>query len=71
MVDEEGRSTMEILFFIFMVLCIINLCFPKFGWYLRYGWIMQGETEPSKSYMTMVRMSSLFMLLISFILAMA
>ncbi|WP_434750180.1 DUF6199 family natural product biosynthesis protein [Paenibacillus amylolyticus] len=62
---------MEILFFIFMVLCIINLCFPKFGWYLRYGWIMQGETEPSKSYMTMVRMSSLFMLLIAFTLAMA
>lgn len=71
MVDKEGRSTMKTLFFIFMVLCIINVCFPKFGWYLRYGWIVQGETEPSKSYMTMVRMSSLFMLLTAFTLAMA
>ncbi|MEK3824466.1 MULTISPECIES: DUF6199 family natural product biosynthesis protein [Paenibacillus] len=62
---------MKTLFFIFMMLCIINLCFPKFGWYLRYGWIAQGETEPSKSYMTMVRMSSLFMLLTAFTLAMA
>ncbi|SCZ02646.1 hypothetical protein SAMN05720606_116106 [Paenibacillus polysaccharolyticus] len=62
---------MKTLFFIFMVLCIINLCFPKFGWYLRYGWIVQGEAEPSKSYMTMVRMSSLFMLLIAFTIATA
>ena len=64
-IDDENSL------FIFMVLCIINLCFPKFGWYLRYGWIVQGETEPSKSYMTMVRMSSLFMLLTAFTLAMA
>ncbi|WP_244964927.1 DUF6199 family natural product biosynthesis protein [Paenibacillus barcinonensis] len=62
---------MKILFFIFMVLCMINLCFPKFAWYLRYGWLVQGESEPSKSYMVMVRMSSLFMLLIAFTLAMA
>ncbi|MBB6024193.1 hypothetical protein HNR77_005297 [Paenibacillus sp. JGP012] len=71
MVNEEGRSVMKTLFFIFMVLCIINLCFPKFGWYLRYGWLVQGESEPSKSYMLMVRMSSLFMLLIAFTLARA
>lgn len=62
---------MRTLFFIFMILCIINLCFPKFGWYLRYGWISQGETEPSKPYMLMVRMTSLFMLLVAFTLAMA
>ncbi|WP_053061624.1 MULTISPECIES: DUF6199 family natural product biosynthesis protein [Paenibacillus] len=62
---------MRTLFFIFMVLCIINLCFPKFGWYLRYGWISQGEAEPSRPYMTMVRTTSLLMLLIAFTLAMA
>ncbi|GGH44516.1 DUF6199 family natural product biosynthesis protein [Paenibacillus silvae] len=71
MVNEEGRSVMKTLFFIFMVLCMINLCFPKFGWYLRYGWLVHGESEPSKSYMLMVRMSSLFMLLIAFTLTMA
>ncbi|MDT9719800.1 hypothetical protein QVE09_12860 [Paenibacillus sp. ClWae2A] len=62
---------MRTLFFIFMVLCIINLCFPKFGWYLRYGWISRGKDEPSRPYMTMVRTTSLLMLLIAFTLAMA
>ncbi|KQY87503.1 hypothetical protein ASD24_06520 [Paenibacillus sp. Root52] len=62
---------MRTLFFIFMILCIINLCFPKFGWFLRYGWIVKGESEPSKPYMAFVRMTSLVMLLIAFSLVAA
>ncbi|MEK4437264.1 MULTISPECIES: DUF6199 family natural product biosynthesis protein [Paenibacillus] len=62
---------MRTLFFIFMTLCIINLCFPKFGWYLRYGWISRGESEPSKPYMTFTRLTSLVMLIIAFTLASA
>ncbi|WP_397386969.1 DUF6199 family natural product biosynthesis protein [Paenibacillus sp. BIC5C1] len=54
-----------------MTLCIINLCFPKFGWYLRYGWISRGESEPSRPYMAMTRMTSLLMLLIAFSLVVA
>ncbi|MGD0033222.1 hypothetical protein SLT67_17795 [Paenibacillus illinoisensis] len=54
-----------------MTLCIINLCFPKFGWYLRYGWISRGESEPSKPYMTFTRLTSLVMLIIAFTLASA
>ncbi|MEC0124015.1 DUF6199 family natural product biosynthesis protein [Paenibacillus pabuli] len=62
---------MKTLFFIFMTLCIINLCFPKFGWYLRYGWISRGESEPSRPYMAMTRMTSLLMLLVAFTLVVA
>ncbi|CAH1208808.1 hypothetical protein PAECIP111890_03186 [Paenibacillus sp. JJ-223] len=60
---------MRTLFFIFMTLCIINFCFPKVGWYLRYGWITRGESEPESSHMIFVRMTSLIMLIVAFTLS--
>ncbi|OBR62818.1 hypothetical protein A7K91_15625 [Paenibacillus oryzae] len=49
---------------IFIILSIVNIIYPAFGWYLRYGWMVKGESEPSDAYLAMSRIGSILALVI-------
>jgi hypothetical protein len=50
--------------FLFMLFAVLNILFPKFGWYMRYGWMVKGESEPSDAYLIMSRISSVIVLIV-------
>lgn len=52
---------------LFIALSLINIFFPSLGWYTRYGWMVKGDSEPSKAYLVISRVSSIIMLLLFFI----
>ncbi len=56
---------------LFVGLTIVNIINPAIGWYLRYGWMVKGQSEPSEAYMTMSRIGSVFVLIIFLIFAFA
>jgi hypothetical protein len=49
---------------LFMVLAILNIIFPKFGWYLKYGWMVKGDSEPSDAFILMSRISGVIVLVV-------
>ncbi|MFD0682391.1 MULTISPECIES: DUF6199 family natural product biosynthesis protein [unclassified Paenibacillus] len=55
---------MIIFYFLFVLMAILNIFFPKFGWYMRYGWMVKGESEPSDAYVLMSRISSIIILIV-------
>ncbi len=52
---------------LFIGIALLNIFFPAFGWYLRYGWMVKGNSEPSEAYLMMSRISSIIVLVIFFI----
>ncbi|MEK8129820.1 DUF6199 family natural product biosynthesis protein [Paenibacillus filicis] len=57
---------MFFFYFLFILLAVLNIAFPRFGWYLRYGWMVKGESEPSDAYILMSRISSAIVLIVFF-----
>lgn len=55
---------MAIFYFLFIAISLINIINPKFGWYLRYGWMVKGNSEPSDEYLLMNRIGSIFVLIV-------
>jgi hypothetical protein len=49
---------------LFIAFAILNIFFPKFGWHMRYGWMIKGESEPSDAYLLMSRISSIVVLVV-------
>ncbi|NWL90162.1 MULTISPECIES: DUF6199 family natural product biosynthesis protein [unclassified Paenibacillus] len=47
--------------FLIGIICIIigvlNLAKPEFAWYLKEGWKVDGDSEPSDTYLTLTRIS--------------
>ncbi|TVX95306.1 DUF6199 family natural product biosynthesis protein [Cohnella terricola] len=50
--------------FLFIVISILNIIFPKIGWYLKYGWAVKGDVEPSDAYLLMSRVMGVIILII-------
>lgn len=40
---------------LFIVPGLLGLFFPTFGWYIRYGWMVDGDSEPSEAFIAMSR----------------
>jgi len=55
---------MIIFAFLFIAVAVLNIIYPAFGWYLRYGWMVKGESEPSDAYLLMSRISSIIVLIV-------
>jgi hypothetical protein len=55
---------MIIFAFLFIAIAILNIVYPSFGWYMRYGWMVKGESEPSNAYLIMSRISSVIVLIV-------
>lgn len=49
---------------LFVLLALLNIFFPRFGWYMRYGWMVKGNSEPSDAYILMSRISSIIVLIV-------
>ncbi|MBU5673856.1 DUF6199 family natural product biosynthesis protein [Paenibacillus brevis] len=45
----------------------LNLFFPSLGWHMKEGWKVDGDSEPSDTYLTMTRLGGLFALFVGFI----
>lgn len=55
---------MVIFAFLFILVAILHIFFPKFGWFMRYGWMVKGRSEPSDAYILMTRISSVIVLIV-------
>jgi len=42
---------MGFFIFLFVLLALLNIFFPRIGWYMRYGWMVKGDVEPSEAYL--------------------
>ncbi|OME88091.1 hypothetical protein BK120_01890 [Paenibacillus sp. FSL A5-0031] len=49
---------------LFVIIAFLNIFFPKFGWHMRYGWMVKGTSEPSDAYILMSRISSIIILIV-------
>ncbi|OCT11808.1 hypothetical protein A8709_28480 [Paenibacillus pectinilyticus] len=49
---------------LFVAIAILNIFYPRFGWYMRYGWMVKGDSEPSDAYLLMSRISSVIVLIV-------
>lgn len=49
---------------LFVLIALLNILFPKFGWYMRYGWMVKGRSEPSDAYILMSRISGVIVLVV-------
>ncbi|GIO41981.1 DUF6199 family natural product biosynthesis protein [Paenibacillus apis] len=45
----------------------LNLFFPSLGWHMKEGWKVDGDSEPSDSYLAMTRLAGLFAIFVGFI----
>ncbi|NIK80440.1 uncharacterized membrane protein YidH (DUF202 family) [Paenibacillus castaneae] len=52
---------------LFVLIALLNIFFPAFGWYMRYGWMVKGKSEPSDAYILMSRISSIIVLVVFFV----
>lgn len=50
--------------FLFIIFAVLNIFYPTFGWRLRYGWMVNGDSEPSDAYILMSRISSVIVLFV-------
>ncbi|WP_372630793.1 DUF6199 family natural product biosynthesis protein [Cohnella sp.] len=55
---------MAVFIILFIILAILNIVYPSFGWYLRYGWMVKGESEPSEAYLIMSRVGGIVALVL-------
>ncbi|RAV06336.1 DUF6199 family natural product biosynthesis protein [Paenibacillus sp. YN15] len=58
---------MILFYFLFVALCVLNIINPRIGWYMRYGWAVKGNSEPSEGYLIMSRVSAVIVLVLFFI----
>ncbi|WP_391572190.1 DUF6199 family natural product biosynthesis protein [Cohnella sp.] len=54
---------MVVFIILFIILAILNIVYPSFGWYMRYGWMVKGESEPSEAYLIMSRIGGIVALI--------
>lgn len=55
---------MVLFYLLFIAISLVNIIYPKFGWYLRYGWMVKGESEPSDAYLLLNRIGSVIVLIV-------
>jgi len=52
------------MFFFFGLIIIaiglLNIIKPSFAWYIKEGWKVNGDSEPSDSYLALTRFSGIF-----------
>ncbi|WP_341833435.1 DUF6199 family natural product biosynthesis protein [Paenibacillus pectinilyticus] len=60
------KEMIRMIFFsiLFVAIAILNIFYPRFGWYMRYGWMVKGDSEPSDAYLLMSRISSVIVLIV-------
>ncbi|OZB91065.1 DUF6199 family natural product biosynthesis protein [Paenibacillus sp. XY044] len=52
---------------LFIVIGILNIVNPKFAWYLKEGWKIDGDSEPSETYIALTRFGGIFALIFGII----
>ncbi|MDU4698020.1 MULTISPECIES: DUF6199 family natural product biosynthesis protein [Paenibacillus] len=55
---------MEVILFLFILLALLNIFFPRISWYISYGWKIKGDVEPSDAYLLMTRIGSIIALIL-------
>jgi len=50
-----------------IIIGILNLAKPEFAWYLKEGWKVDGDSEPSDTYLMFTRIGGGFAILVGII----
>lgn len=53
--------------FIFIIIGILNIAFPKVGWYMQYGWQFK-NAEPSDAALIMARVGGVVAIIVGLFL---
>ncbi|GMK37369.1 hypothetical protein PCCS19_04220 [Paenibacillus sp. CCS19] len=53
--------------FIFIIIGVLNIAFPRAGWYMKYGWQFK-NAEPSEAAMIMARVGGVIGVIIGLFL---
>ncbi|PWW04750.1 hypothetical protein DFQ01_10631 [Paenibacillus cellulosilyticus] len=53
--------------FLFVIIGILNIAFPKVGWYMQYGWQFK-NAEPSDAALVMARIGGVIAIIIGLFL---
>lgn len=40
-----------VAFILFIIIGLINFFYPSFAWYIKEGWKVDGDSEPSDTYL--------------------
>lgn len=46
----------------------VSFIFPKFGWEMKHGWTVEGETGPSDDYIMLAKISGVLIMAVGLIL---
>ncbi|WP_042121676.1 DUF6199 family natural product biosynthesis protein [Paenibacillus senegalensis] len=65
-ISGKGREQNVFFLFLIVLVAVINIIYPQLGWYMRYGWAVKGDSEPSEAYLVMSRISSVVVLIVLF-----
>lgn len=52
------------VFSLLVVIGVVNIIFPSFAWYLKEGWKVDGDSEPSDAYLVLTRISGIIAIVI-------
>lgn len=55
---------MGLLILVFVLIALLNFFFPRFGWYMQYGWMVKGDVKPSDAYLLMTRVGSILIIIL-------
>jgi len=58
---------MGFILFLFVLLSLLNVFFPRLGWHMRYGWMVKGDVGPSDAYLIMTRVSGVIVIIVALI----
>ncbi|BBH19711.1 hypothetical protein Back11_10560 [Paenibacillus baekrokdamisoli] len=51
---------------LFFVPGLLGIFFPTLGWYIRYGWMVDGDSEPSDAFIFMSRLGGFIAIILGF-----
>ncbi|OPA80312.1 hypothetical protein BVG16_06140 [Paenibacillus selenitireducens] len=56
---------------IIIAIGLLNIFKPEFAWYLKEGWKVDGDSEPSDTYLTLTRFGGVVATIMGFIVLMS
>ncbi|WP_059054481.1 DUF6199 family natural product biosynthesis protein [Paenibacillus senegalimassiliensis] len=54
-----------------MIIGLVNTFAPSFAWYIKEGWKVDGDSEPSEAYLSITRFGGIIAIIIGIILFLA
>ncbi|MOA41223.1 hypothetical protein D3C78_1631650 [compost metagenome] len=58
----------NLVFILIILIGLLNIFFPSFAWFLKHGWAVDGESEPSEAFLILTRIGGIIAIVIGVVL---